>query len=1274
MVCTFIYITMMASFGFQITSLNANGLRNKNKLDSTLKQLKSEIICLQETNWDVSLRENVIKQWGGKVISNEGTPNSCGVASLFQANIFKTINEVHRDREGRVLVVDFCLANDTFRLINVYAPNGEGERKQFFKNLEKWCNENTFVIGDFNVVLMEKDLSKNNVYRNDSSRSTLKKVMNNCNIIDIWRILNKNKTAFSRRQAVEGILKQSRIDFCLVASGVFKHITSCEYYFYSGSDHASVTVCVGGARMKRGGGLWCLNISHLKNDILKSKIERYLAKVTHDMAFVDDVFWFWEDVKEKLKKMCIRFSKNKNWENKREERELILLLQNEIEKCEEDPNYDSEKYELYKTRITELEKKRCAGAIIRSRAKYITEGERCTAFFLGLEKTNQEKTYISSIENSRGEIVEETEGILRTIQGYYQKLFESEGIVTSEMNEVVNKINNKLEDNDSVRCEMPLSLSEIEQAIMKLNKNKSPGADGLPAEFFQEFKEMLGPLLLTLYEQMDTEQRAPASFTEGIVTLIFKKGEKKLLSNYRPISLLNTDYKIFTKILANRLKTVINSIIGPTQAYSIPGRDISDTINTIRDTVSCLNKEGGILLGVDLEKAFDRVEHPFLWAVLERFGFGPIFIKRIKMMYSGAKSRVKCNGLLTNSFELGRSVRQGCPLSALLYSLVAEPLAYTINNDDLIKGIWTPAGNQIKIMQYADDVNICVKTSSCINKVLDHIKKYERASGAKINTKKTELMVFGPCNVPADMWGFKKIEDERKILGIYIGKNEKSATDKTWNEVLVKIKNLLNLWYARGLALKGKVIVVNALILSKINHILGSCELPTWVFNRLNAAVATFFWKGKGNSIARKTLIANKREGGLALIDVSVKRDALRVKLIGRFLNPKRQLPGRDFLAGLLAGYGERSVYNLCALSPAHVRVGLSGFYREVLEAWDKIMPHLTPDVRGKVQVLKLPFLSSPGFVGGGRPITSCHLMQAGLTAVGSVCGTNGCFDLGKVNGKLQACGSKYAPARIKDIGKIFDQCMGHEWKERMNEVTEQDRALGFTLCVKDKQKNIIEVKTKTFYSILIKKHIVKPAAEKAWEKIFPKDKTSSIWVNLEFSLIPPEVYSSEFKIRHRKYFTGIVLHQIHKEKFSRMCSVCETEEEDFEHLIWSCTALRTFREYIRELLTKGCGVKMTRGTSWDWTWCFGLPKNAGGRRMDIANACLAFARRAVLLRRNLALFEGKKTDVETLFKSNIKAYWKTIYAFKKDLLKEWMDENNLLFQEDNDKDLIFRF
>src|SRR4029434_152251 len=141
--------------------------------------------------------------------------------------------------------------------------------------------------------------------------------------------------------------------------------------------------------------------------------------------------------------------------------------------------------------------------------------------------------------------------------------------------------------------------------------------------------------------------------------------------------------------MANRLKRVLPRIIQTNQAYAVLGRDISDTVNSIRDKIWYVDREGkkGFLINIDLEKAFDRVEHDFLFEVLRKYDFGDKFVHCLRGLYLDAKSCVKCNGFLTDFIYLTRLIRQGCPLSALLYTLVAEPLGLAINAESGIKGI-----------------------------------------------------------------------------------------------------------------------------------------------------------------------------------------------------------------------------------------------------------------------------------------------------------------------------------------------------------------------------------------------------------------------------------------------------------------------------------------------------------------------------------------------------------------------------------------------------------
>ncbi len=237
---------------------------------------------------------------------------------------------------------------------------------------------------------------------------------------------------------------------------------------------------------------------------------------------------------------------------------------------------------------------------------------------------------------------------------------------------------------------MEISESEIGKAIDELNRNKNPGIDGLGSEFYIVFKEFLISILKELYDDIFTKGKMNLRMSMGLMKIIYKKKGDKKIKNYRPLTMLNTDLKILSKVLANRLKEVMPKIIKTNQAYGVKGRDIADTTISVKDIISYIKEKklDGYIISLDFEKAFDRVEHQFLFGILKTFRFGENCIKWIKILYKGVGMRINCNGFLTKYFKLTRSVRQGCPLSALLYSLVAEPLGLAMRREKNVRGMW----------------------------------------------------------------------------------------------------------------------------------------------------------------------------------------------------------------------------------------------------------------------------------------------------------------------------------------------------------------------------------------------------------------------------------------------------------------------------------------------------------------------------------------------------------------------------------------------------------
>ena len=163
---------------------------------------------------------------------------------------------------------------------------------------------------------------------------------------------------------------------------------------------------------------------------------------------------------------------------------------------------------------------------------------------------------------------------------------------------MLDSVKYRVSDDDREMCERGIGTGEINEAIGGLGRNKSPGIDGLIGEFYVEFREELVPVLDRLFRWIEEKGEMPLSMSIGLVTMIYKKGSRDRLQNYRPLSMLNSDYKVLVRVLANRVKQVIGKVVGSTQAYSIPGRDITDTISCIRDIIEYMKRDkGGVVNG-----------------------------------------------------------------------------------------------------------------------------------------------------------------------------------------------------------------------------------------------------------------------------------------------------------------------------------------------------------------------------------------------------------------------------------------------------------------------------------------------------------------------------------------------------------------------------------------------------------------------------------------------------------------------------------------------------
>ena len=274
-------------------------------------------------------------------------------------------------------------------------------------------------------------------------------------------------------------------------------------------------------------------------------------------------------------------------------------------------------------------------------------------------------------------------------------------------------------------CEGLLTLKEYASSLNQFKNNKTPGSDGFTIEFYRFFWNAIGQVMVDSFNYGFENGEMSITQKRGIISLIPQK-DKKYLKNWRPISLLNNDYKIVTKALALRLEKVLPTIISPNQTGYVKGRYIGESIRIITDMMSFTKKKNipGLAVFLDFEKAFDSIEWCYLKKCLEVFNFGPQLRQWIRVLYNNISSCVLNNGFATKHFNLSRGVRQGCPLSGILFVIGVEILSNAIKRSREIEGIQIDPNKSINITQYADDTTVFVKDTRSVHKLLDLLQQF----------------------------------------------------------------------------------------------------------------------------------------------------------------------------------------------------------------------------------------------------------------------------------------------------------------------------------------------------------------------------------------------------------------------------------------------------------------------------------------------------------------------------------------------------------------------
>ncbi|KAL1945502.1 hypothetical protein VTO73DRAFT_2353 [Trametes versicolor] len=511
-----------------------------------------------------------------------------------------------------------------------------------------------------------------------------------------------------------------------------------------------------------------------------------------------------------------------------------------------------------------------------------------------------------------------------------------------------------------------LSAEDTVNAVMGAAGGKASGLDGLPAELWQALAQRFDwdmkaakpafnvvGVLRKVFNDVEREGVVVGStFAEGWICPIYKlKGDKCDISNYRPITVLNADYKMFTKALTVKLAECVEGLIHPDQAGFVHGRKIHDNVKLtklILDYAEAEEVEGAIV-ALDQEKAYDKIDHAYLWAVLRRMNFPECFIATVRTLYGAAESTVMLNGVISSRFRIVRGVRQGDPLSCLLFNLAIEPLACALRQSSL-KGISIPGlASRLITTLFADDTTVFLSAADNYADLWIILDGWCRAARARFNASKTELIPIGPktyresvsarrtmspdaVSLPPSLRILREGEATRS-LGAWVGSDFEQATP--WGAVTETIRGNLERWAKRNPTLQGKRLILNME------------GMPRTVEDSLTKMMSEFVWDGGKPRVDKCVLADSLSQGGLKLLDLRARNEAINLMWLCSYLDLSPTRPRWAFVAhALLAN----------AIAAVSRSVERNAMVNTFLQTWDvstRVAAGLPQDLKRMIQAAK---------------------------------------------------------------------------------------------------------------------------------------------------------------------------------------------------------------------------------------------------------------------------------------------------------------------------------
>lgn len=696
-------------------------------------------------------------------------------------------------------------------------------------------------------------------------------------------------------------------------------------------------------------------------------------------------------------------------------------------------------------------------------------------------------------------------------------------------------------------------------AIARLKAAKSPGPDGFSAVFYKVFCNELAPFLAKLFNSFLETGAVTPSMAEATISVLLKPGKNpKECGSYRPISLLNIDAKLLASILAARIGPLMDDIIDPDQSGFVPTRQGGDNTKRLLHLIERVHRkrEEACLLSIDAEKAFDRVNWTFLFAVLQRFGFGKRFLSWIQSLYASPAARVRVNGCLSPPFAIGRGTRQGCPLSPLLFAFYLEPLAQRIRDAPDIVGLRF-GDTQHKLSLYADDIilSLTLPTVS-LPALAREFHDFGGVAGFRINYSKSYILNLSvaPDTVVRlqQEFAFKWTTDDITYLGVRLATTIPHTVSLNYSQLLESTRTTLDSWRRFHLAWFGRVAAVKMTLLPRILYMFQMLSLtpPKGTLKQVQSLINTFIWNGKRPRLSLAHMIRPKAQGGLGLPSILAYYQATCLRYLVQWDRPLSSKHW-DFMDQAVAG---TNIWRELWLPRKHraKNLYLSPITLPTLRAWDGLAL-----ARGWTTFPSpmTPIVDNPDFPPGIASPTFQRWREQGCKRAGSLFDLEGLLSFTQLQQDYGLRNSDLYPYTQLTHWVTKPDILPHIYRP----LTTFER----WLMRKETDRHVI---SELYAMIVAQSSAPRTAGQVRWETELGRPLTAKEWDQIWYRThhTAHNVGSREaaYKIAHYWYFTPARVHAFNRTQPDlcwRGCGATGT----LLHLLWHCPKLGRYWEEV---------------------------------------------------------------------------------------------------------------